>query len=222
MAGDTVSLELRAVDREPFEDGIERVGIQTDQGTIECRYHVSQSGDAAVLWVFGAGGGLGGPAGGLYIRLAGYLQSDGVASLRLDYRIPGQLNPCVLDVLAGINFLESEQRRQIVLVGHSFGGAVVINAAALSPSVIAVAALSSQTLGAGAVAELSPRPVLFMHGEADEVLPAQCSRDLYDRAGEPRQLVLYPGCRHGLDECRNDVDHDLMRWFREMLALNGP
>ena len=221
MAGDTVSLELRGVDRMPFDDYSERVRIHTDQGSIECRYHPAAAGDAAVVWVFGAGGGRDGPAGGLYARLAGYLQPDDVPSLRVDYRRPGQLNPCVLDTLAGINFLESEKRRRMILVGHSFGGAVVINAGALSPSVVAVAALSSQTAGAGAVVDLSPRPVLFLHGADDEVVPAQASRDLYQRAKDPKQLLLYPGCHHGLDDCRNEVDHDLMRWLREMIGLNG-
>ena len=38
-------------------------------------------------------------------------------------------------------------RQRIVLVGHSFGGAVVITAGALNPKVVAVAALSSQLFG---------------------------------------------------------------------------
>lgn len=52
-----------------MEAGVRRVRILTDDG-IECRYHPALLGDAAVLWIFGAGGGLGGPAGGMYIRLA--------------------------------------------------------------------------------------------------------------------------------------------------------
>src|SRR5919199_1539215 len=104
-----------------------------------------------------------------------------------------------------------------VLVGHSFGGAVVIGAGAESPAVIGVAALSSQTAGTGQVGAISPRPLLLMHGTADEILPAACSRDLYQRAGEPRRLLLYENCRHGLDDCHEAIDRDLLAWIRAVV-----
>jgi len=169
--------------------------------------------------VFGAGGGLGGPAGGLYTRLGEQLRPREVTSLELDYLCPGDLDPCVSDVLVGLGYLESLGKSRIVLVGHSFGGAVVISAGAISPLVVAVAALSSQTAGTMAVGALSPKPVIFIHGSADEVLPDRCSRDLYARAGEPKELILYPGCRHGLDQCRESLDRDLARWLERVLGL---
>lgn len=196
----------------------EHLGLVTDRGTITCRYHRADEGEAAVLWVFGAGGGLGGPAGGVYARLSEQLQDRAVASLELAYRRPAHLVECVLDVLVGLAWLEREGRTRIVLVGHSFGGAVVLNAAAESRLVVAVAALSSQSAGIGNLAPLSPRPLLFVHGGDDEVLPAACSRQLYARAEEPKELILYPACRHGLDECRDQLDADLLRWIGAVLA----
>ncbi|HEV2121741.1 MAG TPA: alpha/beta hydrolase, partial [Chloroflexota bacterium] len=127
-----------------------------------------------------------------------------------------QLQDCVLDVSAGIDALATLGRSRIVLVGHSFGGAVVITAGALRDEVIAVAALSSQSYGSDLVDQLSPRPLLVAHGQADEVLPDACSRDIYRRAKEPKQLILYPGCRHGLDQCRDDLDRDLLGWLRQV------
>ncbi len=62
--------------------------------------------------------------------------------------------------------------------------------------------------------------MIFIHGSADEVLSDRCSRDLYARAGEPKQLILYPGCRHGLDQCRDALDRDLTRWLQQVLALD--
>jgi alpha-beta hydrolase superfamily lysophospholipase len=53
----------------------------------------------------------------------------------------------VTGVATGIAYLTERGKRRIVLVGHSFGGAVVISAGAASPAEIAVAALSSQTAG---------------------------------------------------------------------------
>lgn len=94
---------------------------------------------------------------------------------------------------------------------------MVLNAGAFSESVVAVAALSSQTAGAEDVDQLGPRPTLFIHGERDEVLPPVCSRDLYARAVAPKDLILYPDCRHGLDECREALDRDLLRWLGSAL-----
>ncbi len=211
------SITLEEVHRGPEDESSDLVKLVTSKGSILGRLHPAE-GDAAVLWVFGAGGGLGGPAGGLYTRLAERLRPQGVTSLELDYRRPGELQSCILDVMVGLAWLGHLGQRRIVLVGHSFGGAVVINAGVQSDSVIAVAALSSQTAGTGAVGDLSAKPVLFLHGEADEILPPDCSRDLHARAGEPKELILYPGCRHGLDQCREALDRDLMRWLGEVLT----
>jgi fermentation-respiration switch protein FrsA (DUF1100 family) len=193
--------------------------LQTDEGEIACRYHDAAPGDGAVVWVFGASGGFNGPAGGVYPRLATRLAKRGIASLELAYRKPRDFIADVLDVLVGVAYLESIGRKNVILVGHSMGGAVVIAAGAASENVIGVAALSSQTAGASAVSKLSPRPVLFVHGTDDEVLPVRCSNDLYDLAREPKQLILYRKCRHGLDECREELDRDLMAWITTVSGI---
>lgn len=36
-------------------------------------------------------------------------------------------------------------------------------------------------------------------------------------ARETKQLILYPGCRHGLEECREAVDRNLLDWLRKKL-----
>ena len=95
---------------------------------------------------------------------------------------------------------------------------MVITAGAAGDAVIAVAALSSQSSGTQAVAALAPRPLLVAHGTDDEVLPDRTSRDIHARAREPKRLILYPGCRHGLDACRDALDRDLLGWIREVAA----
>ncbi len=176
-------------------------------------------GDAAVLWVFGSGGGLGGPAGGLYARLGASLTSRGVTSLELDYRQLRVLEACVADVLTGVAYLEGLGRRRIVLVGHSFGGRVVVEAAARASSVVGVAALSSVDVGEGVVERLAPRHLLLIHGEADEVVPASVSIGLFTRAGQPKSLLLYPDCLHGLDLCGQAIDRDIVSWLGGVLDL---
>jgi pimeloyl-ACP methyl ester carboxylesterase len=118
--------------------------------TLRSDVHARQFGrpdGRAVLWVFGAGGGFGGPAGGVYTRLASRLVNDGIASLCVDYRYPGRLRPCVDDVRSGLEYLRADGAGRAILVGHSFGGAVVIQAGISRPEVAGVAALSSQTFG---------------------------------------------------------------------------
>jgi len=46
------------------------------------------------------------------------------------------------------------------------------------------------------IATLSPRPVLLVHGEQDDTLPVQNSRDLYAAAHDPKALYLIPGAHH--------------------------
>ncbi len=211
-------LSLLDVRHAPGDAGTEHVDLVTDRGVIACRLQSGAPGDAAVVWVFGAGGGFHGPAGGLYDRLGAALTPQGVTSLQVAYRRPADLLECVLDTLVGVGYLVERGRTRVVLVGHSFGGAVVITAGAASDAVIAVAALSSQTAGTGGVPRLAPRPLLLAHGVADEVLPFQCSRDIYARASEPKRIILYPDCRHGLDGCRDALDADLGEWLRDVTA----
>lgn len=214
-----VKLELLDIEQAARADGVEDIRLQTNDGTIVCRYHAASSGNSAVLWVHSAQGGVDGPAGGLYARLSEQLLSTNVASLRLDYRKPGSLIDCVLDVLLGIGFLRQRGNNRVTLVGHSFGAAVVINAGVASPSVIAVAALSSQMMGSDDIAELSPRPVLLMHGTADEVRSDIGSRQLFELAGDPKELILYPECGHNLDECRDEIDRDLLQWLNRVAIV---
>ena len=122
-----------------------------------------------------------------------------------------------MDTLAGGSFLKAMGYDSIALVGHSFGGAVVISAAPLSPVVTAVVSLSSQTYGARNAGLVSPRPLLLVHGEADTRLPPQSSRAIYIWAKEPKELILYPDAGHGLRECKEELDALLARWLVEKL-----
>jgi dipeptidyl aminopeptidase/acylaminoacyl peptidase len=47
------------------------------------------------------------------------------------------------------------------------------------------------------VDRLSPRPVLLIHGTADNVVVPSESERNYAAAGEPKELVLVPGAHHG-------------------------
>lgn len=48
------------------------------------------------------------------------------------------------------------------------------------------------------VNRIAPHPILFLHGDADEVVPVAHARQLFEAAGEPRQLTIIPGGAHRL------------------------
>lgn len=174
----------------------------------------------AVVWASGARGGFAGPAGGLYRDLAEDLKGE-ITSLRLDYRQPNILHECVMDALAGVSFLTGTGHESTALVGHSFGGAVVISAAPFSERVKAVAALSSQTYGAQRAALVSPRPLLLAHGGADTRLPPRCSEQIHEWARDPKELIIYPDAEHGLAECRDELRAALGDWLKANLPSDG-
>jgi len=171
-----------------------------------------------VVWVEGAGNRAPeGPSVTIYPTACEQLQKKGITGLRLHYRRPGFMAHCVLDTLCAVAFLHREGVDQVVLVGHSFGGAVVISAGAISPLVRAIIPMSSQTEGTDFVSRVSPRPILLIHGTADDVLPSSCSEELFTAAGEPKELRLFEGAGHNLDESRREVLDLLMKWIPKQM-----
>ena len=192
------------------------VVLQTSRGEIPGVFHPVQGGSGAVICAGGAMGGLDGPADGLFARLPGLLVPANVSVLRLDYRQPNVFEECVLDILAGCSFLKGIGATDAVLVGHSFGGAVVVKAGALHPLVRAVASLSPQLYGTRQVEELA-RPLLLVHGSADEVLDSEASEDIYRRAMDPKQLVLYGDAGHSLGTVADALDALVSSWIEARL-----
>lgn len=195
--------------------------LRTDRGDIQALLHPAPAAQHGVIWVGGARGGFGRPGQGAYARLADVLRRDRIASLRLCYRYPNVLPECALDIMAGVVYLVHGGAQSVVLVGHSFGGAVVITAGALNDHVAGVVALAPQTYGARLAGQLAPRPLLVMHGTADTRLPYTCGVQIYDWAQEPKQLVLYEGAEHRLDECAAELDQLLTQWIPATLRSAG-
>ncbi|MCE2404133.1 MAG: dienelactone hydrolase family protein [Dehalococcoidia bacterium] len=202
----------------PYGAAGQGLTLATTRGALGAILHEPERpAGGAVLWVCGARGGYAGPAEGIYETLSEELTVRGVTSLRLDYRHPADLDESVWDALIGVQALRSRKCSRVALVGHSFGGAVVIATAAFSPDVSAVVALSSQTHGAQGAPHVSPRPLLIVHGTADTRLPAWCAQRIYGWAREPKELVLYEGAEHGLRECRDELQELLGAWLPRRL-----
>jgi pimeloyl-ACP methyl ester carboxylesterase len=218
-----------------------QVGSLTDEGYIpikiktvfankeddytECRHYKTGFGgcNAAVVFVGGVGGGWDGPAKGLYPRLSQRLVRDhGISALRIRFRHPTNLEECVIDARAGIEFLtRMEMKTSIGLVGHSFGGAVVISSAALSKDIVkTVVTLSTQSYGTEGISKLKENKcsVLLIHGNSDSVLSSYCSSYIYNKAKEPKRLILYDDASHSLDEVADKVFRKVQKWLVENLA----
>ncbi|MDX1500769.1 MAG: dienelactone hydrolase family protein [Thermoanaerobaculia bacterium] len=198
------------------------VTIVSERGEIAGRFHAGAPAivpRGAVLAVGGYTGGFEGPSGA-YGVLGDTLPQRGIQLLRLDYRIkraPGPVEEGTCDVAAGIDWLAGRGVEKIVAVGFSYGGALVVRAALDSASVVGVAALATQTAGIGDVRRLAPRPLLLVHGTADRTLPARLSRQVYERAGEPRELHLLDGAGHSMAERRDELLEILTGWIDGVL-----
>ncbi len=197
-----------------------RVEIPTPEGPVLGLLHPAEAARGAVIMVGGSRGGLWGPAG-IYVPLANRLQAAGITALRLEYRRPNRLADCIADVGTAIGMLEERGLGRVALIGWSFGGAVVIGAGVANPTVVGVATVASQTYGADLVGRLAPKPLLLLHGTADRVLSDACSRRLYARAGEPKELVLYPGDDHGLTRHAPQALDKLSAWSTDLLLAVG-
>lgn len=106
-----------------------------------------------------------------------------------------------------------------VVIGWSFGGAVVLRAASEFPDVVGAATVASQTAAVGDVdvAGAQGKSLLFLHGTADRCLSCQCSQALYKWSKEPKELCLLEGDDHGLTKNHKAMEHRLVEFVTGVL-----
>ncbi|MCP4698813.1 MAG: alpha/beta hydrolase [Gammaproteobacteria bacterium] len=71
-----------------------------------------------------------------------------------------------------------------------------------------------------AISEISPIPVLLMHGARDRVVPVHHARDLYAAAGPPRQLWIVPAKGH-IQALRTEKNRRRLLRFLKKVADKG-
>ncbi len=214
-----IKIDIKEVIGENAENNYIPLKLITDKGEVSCRFYKVENSDSGVIWVGGVGGDYDSPAEGLYPDLSEKLIENNISSLRISYRYPRSLEESVYDVLAGINFLENMEISKIALVGHSLGGAVVIQAAALSESVKTVITLATQSYGSGSVSSISNNSsILLIHGSDDTVLPSYCSKQVYDNAHDPKKIIVLTGNGHCLDESSQKVHQIVYNWIISELS----
>jgi len=194
--------------------------VYTSRGLLTVLWHEpSAPVPAALVMCGGAMGGLLGPGHGLYQQWGDRWAGRGVRVLRVGYREPNNLDLCAHDLACGVEWARDAGAERVVVMGHSFGGAVAIRAAVvMAGSVAGVVTFATQSAGCEVAAALGDRPLLLFHGDRDEILPAESSHMVQAIAGHG-DVVMLAGDSHLLAKSDGVMTERLDVWLPEVLGL---
>jgi len=200
---------------------LRHVELFTMRGLVTILWHQVPAGQpaqpAAIVACGGAMGGLLGPANGLYQELGDAWSAMGVPVLRVSYRRPNDLDSCCLDVAAAVQLAADAGARRVVVMGHSFGGAVAVRVAVAMDEVSGVVTFATQSAGCEVAPGLRGRPLLMFHGDADEILPLESSQIVAAMAGVG-ELVVCEGDGHLLAHSATLISNRLTDWLPAVLG----
>jgi len=195
---------------------LRHVELFTMRGLVTVLWHVPARGvdvrPAAIVACGGAMGGLLGPADGLYQRLGDVWSSRGVPVLRIDYRKPNDMDSCCLDVASAVQMAADAGAQRVVVMGHSFGGAVAVRVGVVMDEVSGVVTFATQSAGCEVAGGLRGRPLLLFHGDMDEILPMQSSEVVAAIAGGG-EVVVCEGDGHLLARSADLMFARLEQWL---------
>jgi alpha-beta hydrolase superfamily lysophospholipase len=142
---------------------------------------------------------------------------------------------------------EGVDARRVAVRGSSLGGFLAICAAARSEEIagaIAICPASQDHLASGlragrfemrvddpvaleawllaqdvgdAAERIAPCPLILLHAEGDTQIPSDHSEELYERAGEPRKLVIAPGGAHTSVQHDPELQSTALGWLESAL-----
>jgi len=199
--------------------GLEAHEYYTSAGLLALHWYGSDGSEPAVVMGGGAMGGMLGGAG-LYHELGTRLAADGIAAASVGWRVPNHLDLCTHDLLATMQLMARRGARRFVSIGHSFGGAIAIRAAASLPTAMApgVVTLATQSAGCEPAESLGDRELLFFHGDNDQILPHFASEMVRMLAGTG-ELVILPGEDHLLGGAKDLIIERLLTWIPQVLTV---
>jgi alpha-beta hydrolase superfamily lysophospholipase len=142
--------------------------------------------------------------------------------------------------------VEGVDATRVCARGSSMGGFVAIHAGAVEESIRGVIAIcpageqmlldglrreslemraDTRALGAWleehdlreAVALVAPKPLIILHARGDDRIPVSWSEQLYERAGEPRKLVVIGGGHHRSVQHDPELGAVALRWLERSL-----
>jgi len=207
-------LDALAVQEVEIDADLRHVEIYTMRGLLTLLWHGPRSAGDVVVTCGGGMGSLLGPAEGLYHDLGRQLAAQGIGTMRVGYRKPNDLSRCVHDVAAAADLASRGGARRFVVVGHSFGGAVAVQAGVvLGEHCRGVVTLATQSAGCENAAELTA-PLLLLHGAGDELLPPETST-VVQMLAEQGEVVVIPGTGHLFGEASDEVRRRVFDWVTD-------
>ena len=115
---------------------------------------------------------------------------------------PSELPHAVASIRAAAAWLDTTHAAPAILIGHSYGGAAAVIAAADLPEVLAVATIGAPFEPGGDEPSLADslaalqRPLLVFHSPADDVIPIDAAARIYTAAHHPKSFVSLDGADH--------------------------
>lgn len=215
------SLQVLARTSAELAPGIEHVEVYTPHGLLTVFSHRPNGGaGAAIVTCGGAMGGVLGPGHALFHRLGATWPDRGVGVYRVGYRMPNDLDRCAHDVACAVEMAVDDGAERVVVMGHSFGGAVAVRVAVVMTTEVAgVVTFATQSAGCEVAGALAGRPLLLFHGDRDELLPLQASEMVRMIAGHG-DLVVLPGDGHLLARSHDVMAERLDAWLPEVLGVD--
>lgn len=195
-----------------LDDTTRLVEIYTLEGLLQIWWFGQPGARDVALLCGGAMGGLTGPGRSLYPTLGTALARQGRAAMAIDYRTPGDLGRCLLDVCAAADLAMRNGAERFVLLGHSFGGAVAIQAAGTFPGATAgVITYATQSAGCEEAGRMGDAPLLLLHGERDSILGPENSLMVQALAGHG-DVRTFPDADHLLVEVADEIEDLTIGW----------
>lgn len=209
--GPLSALGILATSQVQITPSLDHVEMYSARGLLSLMWHGEAGATSVVLMVGGALGGLLGPGKGLYHRLGEHLAAQGIASIRVGYRSPNDLEACVHDTMASAELAARAGADRFVVIGHSFGGAVAVETGvALGGLTAGVVTVATQVNGCEN-GDALVCPVLHIHGDADTLLPSQASEMV--QMLTQGELMIVPGGTHLLSESDEALFERLADWI---------
>ena len=201
-------------------DGLRHIEMYTRRGLLSLLWHEPRGAarNHAVVMAGGAMGGMLGPGDSLYHVLGEDFALRGIPSIRLSYRTPNDLDSCCVDMAAAVQLAVASGADSVVLMGHSFGGAVAVRVGVgLSEMVAGVVTFATQSAGCEVAGGLQGKPLLMFHGDGDSILPADASEVVRAIAGGG-DLRIMPGDDHLLAKSHDVMREEVLAWAEHVFA----
>lgn len=190
------------------------VEIYTMEGLLQIWWWGEPGAKDVVIMCGGAMGGVTGPGRALYVELAASMAAEGRAAMAVDYRKAGDLSRSLLDTCAAVDLAMRNGAERFVVLGHSFGGAVAVQAAGTFPHLVAgVITYATQSAGCEEAARMGDTPLLLLHGEHDSILGPENSMMVHALAGHG-EVRTFPNTDHLMGEVAEEIAEITAEWVR--------